>query len=172
MSFYLNSAGTEKNLLSLYHDDKATMNADLTLNGDLTTQGDDAAASVGVAEILKLHRPLNPSESYPQTASFAVGTHDASGVAPNTRLDLKLKSTSTDDDTTDITAMTWLDTGNVGIGDTTPEMTLKVQETTDTEVVGVQNNIGALTSDVMTVGTFDGGSGDSWNLLNLEVSNS
>jgi len=92
-----------------------------------------AAGTPGTLELFKISRPIDGGVSYPQTAAFAVGTYSTNssgnGFGPDTRLDIKLKSTSSDDYTTDKTVMTLLDNGNVGIGTNNPNSKLDVQDT-------------------------------------------
>lgn len=89
-----------------------------------------AASTPGTLEIFKISRPIDSGDSYPQTAAFALGTYSTNavgnGYGPDTRLDINLKSTSSNDYTTDKTVMTLLDNGNVGIGTTAPGALLDV----------------------------------------------
>lgn len=64
--------------------------------------------------------------------------------------------------------------GNIGIGSTSPSMRLYVHNggTTSTQgAVGIHAQSGTQLHDVVTIGSFDGGVGDTWNLLNLETGN-
>lgn len=92
-----------------------------------------AAGTAGVDDLVTISRPINSGVSYQQVAVFAVGTYSTNGAGngfgPDTRLDLKLKSTSSDNFTADLTVMTWLDNGNVGIGNTLPLAALDIDGT-------------------------------------------
>lgn len=93
-----------------------------------------AAGTPGTLSTVTIARAINSNVSYPQAASFNIGTYStnsiANGYGPDTRLDLALKSTSSDTYTTDVTVMTWLDTGSVGIGETSPTARLQIKSST------------------------------------------
>lgn len=97
----------------------------LQVNGSLATK------EVGTEEILKLGRAVNPNKSFQQAASFKLGRWKTSGsVHPYTRFDIALRGNRfADDFNTDVTVMTLLDNGNVGIGTTTPASNLSVNGT-------------------------------------------
>jgi hypothetical protein len=95
----------------------------------LEVQGSTVASSAGTEEELTLYRPLVAGVSFPQVATLALGTYGP-GVEgnyyPDTRLDILLKSTAVSNDTPDVTVMSLLSNGDVGIGTTTPKTTLDV----------------------------------------------
>ena len=94
----------------------------------LELQGSAANYTTGTEEELKLYRPITSSVSWPQAATFALGTYNNSGgcCGPQSRLDIKLKSGASNDDTTNVTVMTLQDNGNVGIGIANPQGPLEV----------------------------------------------
>lgn len=112
-----------------------------------------ARATAGTVELLKLSLPTNGGVSYPQAASFAVGTYSSNSVAngygPDTRLDVKLKTTSSGDYTTGLTVMSWLDNGNVGVGTTSPTTNLQVNGTTATSTLSATVVNGATRSTTL-----------------------
>lgn len=93
-----------------------------------------AAGSPGTLATITIGRAINSGVSYPQAASFNLGTYStnsvSNGYGPDTRLDLALKSTSTDSYTTDVNVMTWLDTGAVGVGETAPGAFIDIKAST------------------------------------------
>lgn len=93
-----------------------------------------AAGTPGTLATVTISRALNSGVSYPQAASFNIGTYSTNsignGYGPDTRLDLALKSTSTDNYTTNVNVMTWLDTGSVGIDETNPTARLQIKSST------------------------------------------
>jgi len=111
-----------------------------------------AADSPGTEEQFKITRPLNSGKSWPQAASFALGTYSTNGpgnyYGPDTRLDIKLKSTNISDFTTDVTVMTLQGNGNIGIGTSFPTEklmvngSLRVQNTSGTLALYVNESTG------------------------------
>jgi hypothetical protein len=92
-------------------------------NNGVGIYGDASAATPGQKNVLELHR-ANTGAAYDEIAAFALG-NTTSTFGPASRLDLNLNQSATNG-TTDMTAMTWLASGNVGIGTTSPNATLDV----------------------------------------------
>jgi hypothetical protein len=92
---------------------------------------------------------LYSNYSYPQAASFALGSYATNGGAnawgPSTRLDIKLKSAKAITYATDMTVMTLQDNGSVGIGTASPATTLHVRTNAQgTDGIVAENVAGGL----------------------------
>ena len=95
----------------------------------LEVQGSAATYTTGTEEEFKLFRAVTGGVSFPQAASFALGTYNNTGACcgPQSRLDIKLKSIAATDDITDVTAMSLLSNGNIGAGTSTPLANFSLQ---------------------------------------------
>lgn len=96
----------------------------------LDISGTIATAAVGTERELILSRQVNGGNSFPQVASFALGSYALNGAGngfgPSTRLDIQLKSTAATDENTDQTVMTLQANQQVGINNSAPGYTLDV----------------------------------------------
>lgn len=93
-----------------------------------------SAGTPGTEDAFVIGRTLNSNVSYQQVATFAIGTYSTNSIAnsygPDTRLDLKLKRSSSDNFTSNVTVMTWLDTGAIGAGVTDPSALVDIAGST------------------------------------------
>jgi hypothetical protein len=89
-----------------------------------------AAGSIGTEDEFHITRLVNSGVSYPQLASFQLGSYAANGggngYGPSTRLDINLKAAANSTLTGDTNIMTLLSNGNVGIGTTVAAARLTV----------------------------------------------
>lgn len=113
------------------------LNAASTPAASLQVNGSSVAAGTpGVQDILVLGRNINSGVSFPQAATFALGTYSTNsagnGFGPDTRLDLNLKASSSDNFTSNVNVMTWLDTGAIGAGVTSPTAIIHLKAGTAT----------------------------------------
>jgi hypothetical protein len=112
--------------------------AKLHIQGIQATIGANANATM-----LRMSRPTWPTYKFGSAAQFNLGTYD-DGVNPvhsKSRLDLAL--TNINDETTFTNVMTWLGSGNVGIGTTSPASRLDVSTgvTTTSSIVNATGSI-------------------------------
>jgi hypothetical protein len=95
-----------------------------------------AAATPGTENVFVMGRNINSGNSFPQAATFALGTYSTNsvinGYGPDTRLDLNLKASSSDNFTSNVNVMTWLDTGAIGAGVTSPTAIIHLKAGTAT----------------------------------------
>jgi hypothetical protein len=103
----------------------------LQIEGASTTH-----STIGTVGEFDIIRPNVAGETWPEMATWLIGSWGG-GVAPTTRLDLALKSTSNSTLVANNTVMTWQDNGYVGIGTTAP--------TANLQVVGSSTTSGAAT---------------------------
>ena len=94
-------------------------------NNSIGIYGDPSVAATGQTSVLELHRP-NTGAAYDNAAAFTLG-NTTTGLGPASRLDLNLNQSNSAGQT-DMTAMTWLASGNVGIGTSSPFATLSVTQ--------------------------------------------
>ena len=96
-----------------------------------------AATTIGTEEEFKITRLTTADGSYPQAVSFALGTYQINGAGnnygPKTRFDIKLKSTQSENVTTDLTVITFLDNNSVGINNTAPNSSSLLDLTSTTK---------------------------------------
>ena len=96
-----------------------------------------AATTIGTEEEFKITRLTTSDGSYPQAVSFALGTYQINGAGnnygPKTRFDIKLKSTQSENVTTDLTVITFLDNNSVGINNTAPNSSSLLDLTSTTK---------------------------------------
>jgi hypothetical protein len=96
-----------------------------------------AATTIGTEEEFKITRLTTADGSYPQAVSFALGTYENNGAGndygPKTRFDIKLKSTQSDNVTTNLTVITFLDNNTVGINNTAPNASSLLDLTSTTK---------------------------------------
>lgn len=86
--------------------------------------GSSVPASITVpATQFRIQRPGNSGAKWPPTADFKLGTY-AAGINAQTQLDIALAHGGTG--TPEVTVMTLLSSGNVGIGTTVPDKKLEV----------------------------------------------
>ncbi len=72
--------------------------------------------SAGVEGFFRVNRAQTGGVSYPQAFSMAIGRYSSSGLGPDTRVDLLLKSTAATNYTTDVMVVSLQSNGNVGFG--------------------------------------------------------
>ncbi len=87
--------------------------------------GSDSSSSVGTEDEIKLIRPLLSLE-YPKVASFKLGKWDPGNLTSSSRLDIALKNGANGTYDADTTVMSFLSSGNIGIGTTSPYAMLSV----------------------------------------------
>jgi hypothetical protein len=99
----------------------------LEVSGDASLNGSAASTTVGTASLLRLARPSVVSSGvttkYGNAFELALGSYN-SGSNSQSRLDFKLSNGALT--TPDMTALTLLANGNVGLGTTAPAYTLHV----------------------------------------------
>lgn len=100
-----------------------------TPSRQLDVGGINATATVNVVEMSRLTRPLTGGVKWGNAAEWALGSY-STAINSETRLDLKLNNGGTSDP--DMTAMTWLANGNVGISITAPTAGVHIRAGTAT----------------------------------------
>ncbi len=131
--FQANNAGTVANANISFENNSTTLMTILSSGnvgiGSTSPQqlldvaGAAATATVNSASLSRLTRPDNPGIKYANSAEWALGSY-STNINSNTRLDLKLADGATDNP--DMTSMTWLGDGYVGIDTTSPTAPLQV----------------------------------------------
>jgi hypothetical protein len=113
----------------------------------LDVTGSNAAASVGTETTLQLTRKENTGYSYPQVATFALGSYannsSLNNYGPKTRLDISLKSASDSNLTATTTVMTMLSSGYVGINATAPAGMFEVDGSVAADPVAIFKGAGS-----------------------------
>ncbi len=136
-------SGQPVNLLSVYG--VSDFQGFMGINNNLSTSdnsphtyldvyGPNITTTIGTTDIMHLARGYQGNTRFQQLVAFAVGTYSTSNVGqlPHTRFDIKLKSTGTGPGVgTDTLVMTYLDTVNVGIGNSAPIGVLDIIGTTE-----------------------------------------
>jgi hypothetical protein len=96
---------------------------------NLHVSGSPARAQIETTEVMRLERPVHPNVKNANTVGFKVGSCEST-VSGNTQLDIALAGTAQNSNnwgkTPDVTVMSLLANGNVGIGTTSPSQKLHV----------------------------------------------
>ena len=97
----------------------------------LDVTGSPAPGTTGTEDEFHVTRSNNPGTSWPEVAAFKVGSYSYNVNYPNTRLDINLKAAANSTLTGDTNVMTLQSNGNVGIGSTSPVVSLDLSQKTD-----------------------------------------
>ena len=110
---------------------------------------------------INLVRDRNPSVQFAGAASITLGSYSVptTGSPPSSRLTFLLKSTSDNTDVANVSVMSLLDTGNVGIGTTSPASKLDIKQSGTNWYDGIR--ILRSTTDTQRL-VFGNTSGASW----------
>jgi hypothetical protein len=186
-AFYVDSTNTRVGIGTTTPANKLDVSGNVSITGDTNRLGStysggiagtknvilelygnnsNGVAEVGTQELMRLTRPTRGAGPYTETVGFAVGSWGvASSGQTRTRFDINLKEAGTHPATTDITVMSLLSNGKIGIGTTTPAYLLDVSGNfsanqtlyvTNNGLVGIGTTTPTQLLDVRGIGNFSG----------------